>query len=113
MSECETIGGDQLRAIDEVLAVLAPDLQHHLRTIKRCGPLKPVAGRPGESPLGIFALRMRAEDAGAVLTVLEEALERYGHQHRFGDRALGMVVGSWKLRVQRLREAPRTLPPAD
>lgn len=98
-----TIGADYLKGIHEALALAAPDLQHHITTLLRKGPLPSGELRPGESIYHKYEVQMRSEDAAAILEALHQVERRFGYNKKFFDRQINLLAGTWHHHAERLR----------
>ena len=78
----DTINAGPLKAIGEVLTLESPELCHHIVSIGKSGPL-PFVPRRGQSIYHDYRVEMRADDAAAILSVLESAEQKYGQERRF------------------------------
>lgn len=99
----ELIGEDLLSSTLLALNESAPDLQHHIRTILRHGPLKLGGGMRGASIYPKYPLRMRSIDALAVVEQLKLVGRKYGNDKVFGDRQINLLIAVWGRHVERLK----------
>lgn len=101
----ETISAGHLKAIDEVLALEAPDLRHHVVSIGRRGPL-PFLPQRGQSIYHDYPVEMRADDAAAILSVLVAAEKKHGAERKFFGFQVNLLTTIWSGHVARLRAKP-------
>ena len=101
----ETISAGHLSGIDEVLALQAPDLRHHIASIGRSGTL-PFVSRRGQSVYHDYRVAMRADDAQAILTTLQSAEKMHGGERTFCGFQLNLLVCVWSSHAVRLRALP-------
>jgi hypothetical protein len=102
MNKEDLIGGDCLKGIHEALALVAPDLRHHIVALLR----KPATSGPpavGESIYHQYFVSMRVEDASAIFEALREIEKTHGFNKTFNERQINLLVCTWHKHVERLR----------